>query len=52
MRGYGGSCGPTAARIALAASPARPFEIAAAEAPLSFHVADHGLDGGASSQFA
>ena len=28
------------------------FEIAAAEMTLGFHVADHGLDGGASSQFA
>jgi hypothetical protein len=28
------------------------FAIAAAEVTLSFHVADHGLDGGASSQFA
>jgi hypothetical protein len=28
------------------------FEIAATEVILGFHVADHGLDGGASSQFA
>jgi hypothetical protein len=37
--GVGGVSGPT-------------FEIAAAEVTLGFHVADHGLDGGASSQFA
>ncbi len=28
------------------------FEIAAAEVALGFHVADHGLDGGSTSQFA
>lgn len=28
------------------------FEIAAAEVTLGFHVADHGLDGGSSPQFA
>jgi hypothetical protein len=36
--------------MALASSPALPLRIAAAEVALGFHMTDHGLDGGATSQ--
>ena len=38
--------------MVLAASPARAFESAAAEVTFGLHVADHGLDGGSTSQLA
>src|SRR5437763_1577373 len=43
---------PTAERMTLAASPARPFEIAATEVTFGLHLADDGLDGGAAAQLA
>ena len=43
---------PTAVRMTLAASPARPLKIAAAEMALVLHVPDHGLYSRAASELA
>ena len=41
-----------ALRMTLAASPARPLTIAAAETALCFQMSDHRLDGGAPRELA
>jgi hypothetical protein len=51
MRGFGGSC-TAGGEDGVGCVSGATFEIAAAEVTLGFHLADHGLDGGASSQFA
>jgi hypothetical protein len=43
---------PTAERMTLAASPARPLEITPTEVAFRLQVSDHGLDGGAAPQLA
>jgi hypothetical protein len=51
MRGYGGSC-IDGGEDGVGGVSGPTFEIAAAEVTFGLEVADHGLDGGASSQFA